>query len=584
MKNKHIDSAKAEGNYNGMLNANAEFKILFESVPGLYLVLLSDFTIYAVSDAYTAATMTQREEIVGKKLFEVFPDNPDDKSADGVSNLRYSLNFVLKNKMPHTMALPKYDIRKPDGTFEERYWSPINKPVLNSTNEVIFIIHRAEDVTEFVRLQNIQAEKDTITANLKARSYEMEFEIIKRSKEIQRLNEELEKKVIERTLQLELKNKNISDYKFALDESCIVAVTDQKGIIQFANSNFCKISKYTAEELIGQDHRIVNSGHHSKEFIRELWTTISKGSVWKGELKNKAKDGTIYWVDTTIVPFLNEKGKPYKYLAIRSDITERKQAEERILKMNEELESTIEARTLELKQSLEREKKLNELKSRFVAMASHEFRTPLSAILSSVSLIESYHTDEQKEKRDKHISRIKSSIKNLVDVLNDFLSLDKLEQDKVNVEKETFDLYEFCSDIVEEVSGMAKQGQCIRIIQCGEKKIVQDKKILRHILLNLLSNAIKYSAENKEIYLFIEVNNGMVCVKVQDQGIGIPQEEQENLFGKFYRAKNALNIQGTGLGLNIVKKYVELLAGTIGFTSVQNEGTTFTVEFPANKS
>ncbi len=129
----------------------------------------------------------------------------------------------------------------------------------------------------------------------------------------------------------------ITDYKYALDESSIVAITDQKGIINYVNDNFCNISKYTAEELIGQDHRIINSGYHSKAFIKNLWTTIANGNVWKGELKNKAKDGTIYWVDTTIVPFLNADNKPYQYVAIRSDITDRKKGEEELKKILKEI-------------------------------------------------------------------------------------------------------------------------------------------------------------------------------------------------------------------------------------------------------
>ncbi|HXU27852.1 MAG TPA: PAS domain-containing sensor histidine kinase, partial [Bacteroidia bacterium] len=381
---------------------------------------------------------------------------------------------------------------------------------------------------------------------------------------------------------IESVNRDVSDYKFALDESSIVAVTDQRGIIQHVNDNFCKISKYTQEELIGQDHRIINSGHHSKEFIKNLWTTIAKGNIWKGELKNKAKDGTIYWVDTTIVPFLNEEGKPYKYLAIRSDITQRKQAELELQKSKEELEDRVEARTLELTAALEREKDLSEMKTRFVSMASHEFRTPLSAILSSSSLIEQYGKLGQIDKQDKHLKRIKSSVDNLVSILNDFLSLDKIEQGKIEVNQEIFDLTDFAKDVQEELRGYFKPGQHIKYTHSGEQKICQDKKILRNVLLNLLSNACKYSGENKEITFSTEVSNKTITIKVADKGIGIPESEQKNLFGKFYRAKNATNIQGTGLGLNIVKRYVELIDGNIGFISIENEGTTFTVTFPQN--
>ena len=410
----------------------------------------------------------------------------------------------------------------------------------------------------------------------------METEILKRTEELERINRELKREISLRTAELENINKNVSDYKFALDESCIVAVTDQKGIIQHVNDNFCKISKYSREELLGQDHRIINSGYHPKEFIRNLWVTIANGQIWKGELKNRAKDGTIYWVDTTIVPFLNEEGKPYKYLAIRADITQRKLAEERILKLNEELENKVEERTLELTHALEKQQELNEMKSRFVSMASHEFRTPLSAILTSVSLVSNYHSDEQIEKRNKHIERIKASVKNLTGILNDFLSLDKLEQGKFEMVKGSFDINEFSADIIEEVKGILKTGQQIKFSHKGEKVVVLDKKILRNVLLNLLSNAIKYSDEYKPILFEIEVRNNLVSITVKDEGIGIPEDEQKNLFGKFYRAKNAVNIQGTGLGLNIVKKYVELLDGTIRFKSKAGAGTTFIVEFPQN--
>jgi PAS domain S-box-containing protein len=399
----------------------------------------------------------------------------------------------------------------------------------------------------------------------------------KTEEQITQLNRELESR-------LQQTQSEVSDYKHALDESAIVAITDQKGIIKHVNNNFCKISKYSREELLGKDHRIINSGYHSREFIRNLWTTIANGKIWRGELRNRAKDGTIYWVDTTIVPFLNEQGKPYQYLAIRSDITQRKLAEEQLLKINEDLENKVKERTLELTYALEKEKELNEMKSRFVSIASHEFRTPLSAILSSTSLVEHYTKPEQDEKRKKHVDRIKSSVRNLTSILDDFLSLEKLEQGKVEAHSMEFNLKEFIEDAIEEMEGMSKRKhQKINFDYKGEEEIHQDKKILRNVLLNLLSNAVKYSPEGKEIHVSAAVGDGKVSLSVRDEGIGIPAEAQKNLFDKFFRAKNATNIQGTGLGLNIVRRYVELLDGTIGFTSRENIGTTFSVEFPKTK-
>jgi PAS domain S-box-containing protein len=400
---------------------------------------------------------------------------------------------------------------------------------------------------------------------------------LKVEERISQLNKELESRLLQT-------QSEVSDYKHALDESAIVAITDQKGIIKHVNNNFCKISKYSREELLGQDHRIINSGYHSKEFIRNLWVTIANGKIWRGELKNKAKDGTYYWVDTTIVPFLNEQGKPYQYLAIRSDITQRKLAEEKLVKINEELEVKVRERTLELTHALEREKELNEMKSRFVSIASHEFRTPLSAILSSTSLIDHYTSAGQEEKRKKHIDRIKSSVRNLTNILDDFLSLEKLEQGKVEAYNAAFNLKEFIEDGIEEMEGMVKRKhQNVHLSYSGPEEIYQDKKILRNVLLNLLSNAVKYSPEGRDIHVSAQVNNDTVILSVKDEGIGIPLDAQKNLFDKFFRAKNATNIQGTGLGLNIVKRYVELLDGVIYFTSEENAGTTFTIEFPKTK-
>ena len=386
----------------------------------------------------------------------------------------------------------------------------------------------------------------------------------------------------------------IADYKYALDESAIVAITDQKGIIKHANKNFCKISKYRQEELIGKDHRIINSGLHSKMFIKNLWTTIASGKIWRGELRNKAKDGTFYWVDTTIIPFLNDKGKPYQYVAIRADITARKKAEEELQKLNEQLEQKIEDRTMmlretlaqlenskeELATALEKEKELSDLKSRFVSTVSHEFRTPLSTVLSSASLLSKYTKTDEQEKRERHIERIKESVKHLNLLLEDLLSLGKLDEGLIAVKNETFDLLLFLKDFINEMQEIVRKNQRIVLSfeSCGE--FTTDRRLLKNILLNLVSNAIKFSPEESAVFVTASCKKNELKISVKDSGIGISKEDKEHLFERFFRARNAANIQGTGLGLHIVSKYLELLNGTISLESELGEGTTFLITIP----
>ncbi|HWZ02810.1 MAG TPA: PAS domain-containing sensor histidine kinase [Mucilaginibacter sp.] len=354
-----------------------------------------------------------------------------------------------------------------------------------------------------------------------------------------------------------------------------ILVISAEGRIELANPCIEKLFGYKKAELIGQLVEILipeafrhNHVHHRDGYFNR---PKARPMGYGLSLFARKKDGFEFPVEISLGHYQLDDQE--MAVAFVTDITENKRSQE-------ELEARVKERTLELTQSLEREKELSDMKTRFVSMASHEFRTPLSAILSSLSLIDSYSKEEHQEKRKKHIDRIKSSVKNLTSILNDFLMLDKAEQGKLEINKELFDLAEFAGDIIEEVNGILKAGQKIIFEQAGERNIFQDKKILRNIFLNLLSNAIKYSPEDKIIRFTIEINRNIVSVQVIDEGIGIPKKEQQNLFGKFYRASNVNNIQGTGLGLNIVKRYVELLDGTVSFTSKQGLGTTFIVKFP----
>lgn len=253
-------------------------------------------------------------------------------------------------------------------------------------------------------------------------------------------------------------------------------------------------------------------------------------------------------------------------------------------KINKELEHEIHERKKAEKEvltALEKEKELNELKSRFVSMASHEFRTPLSTILSSASLIGRYTKEEMQENRLKHVKRIKENISDLTGILNDFLSLEKLEAGHEESREEKVELVSFINEQIDHLRTISKKGQSISTTFDVEKyELFIDKSFLKNILNNLISNAIKYSSEGDKIEVILKGLKDRVIIDVKDYGIGIPEEDQVHLFQRFFRAKNSMNIQGTGLGLNLVKRYLDLIGGSISFESKLRQGTTFTIILP----
>ena len=219
------------------------------------------------------------------------------------------------------------------------------------------------------------------------------------------------------------------------------------------------------------------------------------------------------------------------------------------------------------------------MKTRFVSMASHEFRTPLSTILSSASLLAKYKLTEEQDKRDKHVQRIRSAVNNLTDILNEFLSIGRIEEGKIQASFSSFNIREHITLVCNEMTSILKQGQQFDYLHSGETLVQLDLSLLRNILINLISNAIKFSPNDAEIKIRSDVNGQKILISISDSGIGIPDEDQKHLFERFFRAHNVTNIQGTGLGLHIVSKYVELMNGKITFTSELEKGTTFKVYF-----
>lgn len=272
---------------------------------------------------------------------------------------------------------------------------------------------------------------------------------------------------------------------------------------------------------------------------------------------------------------------------VHLNITAQKAAEEKLRLLNAELEEKVELRTQKIKQhevkleaSLAKEKELNELKSRFVSMASHEFRTPLTSILSSANIIGRYEEKEEQDKRMKHVKRIAASVKNLTNILNDFLSLEKLESGTLRFQPISLDFQEYVESMMDEINLLSNGKQKIVFHHSGNKEVRIDEHLVKNVMINLLSNAVKYSPAGKDVELISKNKNGCLEISVKDKGIGIPKADHEHMFSRFFRATNVENIQGTGLGLTIVKRYLDLMNGEIDFESEEYKGTTFRVKIP----
>jgi PAS domain S-box-containing protein len=349
----------------------------------------------------------------------------------------------------------------------------------------------------------------------------------------------------------QLKNalKEMTDFKFALDQSAIVAFTDEKGIITSVNDNFCEISKYSREELIGQDHRILNSGTHSKEFFKELWRRIGTGHVWKGEIQNRAKDGSIYWVDTTIVPFIHENGKPYQYIAIRNDITERKRTEEII----------------------HRQDKLAAV-GQLAAGVAHEIRNPLTSMRGYTEFLSLDETDPQ---RKEFLDIILDEIERVNNIVEEFMVLAKPKA----IELEEKNIIPVIKNVVSMLEFEARKRNVRLHLECQEE-IIQvecDENRLKQVFLNFIKNGIEAMPNGGDLIVRTSINNQNVQISIQDTGVGISEEKLKKLGEPFYTTKK----NGNGLGLMVSFKIIESHNGRVYVESELNKGTTFNILLPA---
>ena len=487
-----------------------------------------------------------------------------------------------------------------------------------------------------------------------------------------------------------------SDYEAllsALNQTALISITDKRGVITFANDRFIETSKYSLRELIGQNHRILKSGQQPDSLFDDLWATISKGKVWHGQIKNRAKDGSYYWVDTSIAPIIGPTGKPERYIAVRFLITNSEEAREKLEKQQDSLvesqaqgdailhsigdgliatdkngfitlvnpafekmtgwqvdevkgqelisfmplytetggiyetSQTIITDALNGRKSTEtdpqeavylkrkdgglfpvafsvspimrekrplgvvevfrditHEKQIDKAKSEFVSLASHQLRTPLTAINWYADMLQAGDAGKLNPEQEKYIGEIRGGNKRMVELVNALLNVSRIDLGTFMIEPEPTDLIQLCKKIVQDSEPriFERKQKFVENYPKTSKELNIDPQLTRVIVENLVSNAIKYTPVGGSIVLSLEWHKNKLLLTVKDSGYGIPKAQQDKIFGKLFRADNVMthDTEGTGLGLYIAKSVVQAAGGKIWFESVENKGTTFFVEFP----
>lgn len=364
--------------------------------------------------------------------------------------------------------------------------------------------------------------------------------------------------------------RNLNNLRRTIDQFAIVAVTDRSGRITHANDQFCRISKYSRAELIGQDHRIVNSGYHSKEFFRDLWKTISSGRTWRGEVKNRNKEGENYWVDTVIFPVMDENNRPEEYIAIRIDITDKKERQFALLEAKEAAEAASRA------------------KNDFLANVSHEIRTPMNGVIGMLNLLKDTELDlEQYE----FVNIAETSAEALLEIINEILDFSRIESGRIEFEYIEFELRSLLEDVINLLLPKSERKNIDLLLHVEPdvpEWMMTDPGRLRQILINLVDNAIKFTEDG---YVLIHIaksgrpaEDDLTDIKfsIKDTGEGIPREKLKKIFDRFEQADTSTTRKhgGTGIGLSIVQRLIQLMGGKIKVESRLNEGAKFTFNLP----
>jgi len=520
-----------------------DFRRLFESAPGLYLVLTPLFRIVAVSNAYLQATMTERQDIVGRGVFEVFPDNPDDPEATGTRNLRASLQTVLRTRISHAMAIQKYDIRRPESEeFEVRYWSPLNSPVLDEKGEVAWIIHQVEDVTEAVRLREAEGASRHVREELRAET------------EGRRLAEDERDRF----------------FSLSLDMLCIASAD---GYFKRLSPAFTRTLGWSVEEMLTRPFlEFVHPGDQVAT-LREVERQVKAGEqVLQFENRYLHQDGTWRTLSWKSMP--QPGGLMY---ATARDVTAQRETEAQVSKLN----AGLLLRAEELEKARREADRANAAKSEFLSHMSHELRTPLNAVIGYAQLLQMEGDDARTLESARSILK---SGRHLLDLINEVLDLARIEAGKLTLSVEAVAVVGAIDQAVDLVRPIAGERGITLVTEpetCEGLYVKADRQRLVQVLLNLLTNAAKYNRPGGRIEVRCsEIGSARYRIEVADTGKGLDGRAVEKLFMPFERGDHTE--EGTGLGLALSRRLMELMNGELSLVGTSDAGSTFAIDLPGS--
>jgi PAS domain S-box-containing protein len=557
---------------------------LFEASPNPYLVVTPDFTIVAVNDAYLRAVKATREGLVGRHIFDAFPDNPIDPGATGVKNLRASLERVVATRAPDVMPVQKYDIRVPGTeTFEERYWNPRNIPVLTAGGELHLIIHHVEDVTDFVRLSRQTEHEREVNAELRSRNARMEAALHQGGLERQALHVELlaANEALARRIQgaeqaeraLREKEELLRAVIGSLTEG--VTVQDARGVLRLANAAAERLFGLTQPELQGRDSAdprwgaVHLDGTPMPAEQHPPMVALRTGALQVDRVMGiQRPDGTRVWLSVNAQPLLESDGRTVSgVVSSFFDLTERIQNEDERARLLRESQEAVRVR------------------DEFLSVASHELRTPLTPLsLKLHTLLRAAESAREgvlpaaRVAADVHVAQ--RQVRKLADLIRDLLDVSRLAHGKLSLSLEGVDLAALAREVTAGLAPEAERAGCTVEVHAARPLVGHwDRLRLEQVVTNLLTNALKYGA-GQPIRVDVRAEGEGALLAVRDGGIGIEAEHLARIFGKFERAVSERHYGGLGLGLYITQQIVQAMGGTIRVESQPGQGATFNVYLP----